>query len=51
MAIKKINKENIKNEARFLNELTALKTLDHPHIIKLFEVFEDQENIYLVQEF
>jgi calcium-dependent protein kinase len=50
-AIKKINKENIKNEQRFFNELTALKTLDHPHIIKLFEVFEDEENVYLVQEF
>lgn len=50
-AIKKINKDNIKNEQRFFNELTALKTLDHPHIIKLFEIFEDDENVYLVQEF
>ena len=50
-AIKKIYKDNIKNEQRFFNELTALKTLDHPHIIKLFEIFEDDENIYLVQEF
>lgn len=28
-----------------------MRTLDHPHIIKLFEIFEDAENIYLVQEF
>jgi len=50
-AIKTIAKANIKNEKRFLNELTALRTLDHPHIIKLFEIFEDKENIYLVQEY
>lgn len=31
--------------------MTALRTLDHPNIIKLFEVFEDDANIYLVQEF
>jgi len=27
-----------------------LRNLDHPHIIKLFESFEDQRNIYLVME-
>ena len=40
----------IKNFQRFYNEVNALKTLDHPHIIKLFEVYEDEVNIYLVQE-
>ena len=44
-------KENkIKNFQRFYNEVNALKTLDHPHIIKLFEIYEDDENVYLVQE-
>lgn len=50
-AIKKLEKSKIKNPTRFKNELTALRTLDHPNIIKLFEVFEDETNIYLVQEF
>jgi calcium-dependent protein kinase len=27
-----------------------LRNLDHPHIIKLFETFEDGRNIYLVME-
>lgn len=30
--------------------MNALKTLDHPNVIKLFEIYEDQENVYLVQE-
>lgn len=50
-AIKKLDRSKIKNPKRFRNELTALRTLDHPHIIKLFEIFEDDDNIYLVQEF
>lgn len=50
-AIKKMKKDKIKNHTRFLNELTALKTLDHPHIIKLYEIFENEHSIYLVQEY
>lgn len=50
-AIKKIAKAKIKNPQRFFNEITALKTLDHPNVIKLYESFEDEENVYLVQEF
>ena len=49
-AIKAIERSKIKNFQRFYNEVNALKTLDHPHIIKLFEVYEDETNVYLVQE-
>ena len=28
-----------------------MKKLDHPNVIKLFEVYEDTRNIYLVMEF
>ena len=49
-AIKAIERAKIKNFQRFYNEVNALKTLDHPHIIKLFEVYEDETNVYLVQE-
>jgi len=45
-----IKKAKIKNFKRFHNEIYALKTLDHPHIIKLYEIYKDEENIYLVQE-
>ncbi|CAI2359939.1 unnamed protein product [Moneuplotes crassus] len=50
-AIKKMSKDKIKNPVRFKNEIQALRTLDHPNIIKLFRYFEDKENIYLVQEY
>ena len=50
-AIKVIQKSKIKNYERFINEITALRTLDHPNVIKLYEMFEDDEKLYLVQEF
>jgi calcium-dependent protein kinase len=33
-----------------MNEVAALKTLDHPNVVKLLEIFEDQKRIYLVME-
>lgn len=33
------------------NEISLLKSLDHPNIIKLFDVFEDKKYFYLVTEF
>lgn len=50
VAIKRIPREKIRNYVRFLNEIAALKTLDHPNVIKLFEIFEDEDDVYLVQE-
>ena len=32
------------------NEIEILKTLDHPHIVRLYEVFEDESRYFLVQE-
>lgn len=49
-AVKQIARSKIKKIERFLNEVNALKTLDHPNIIKLFEIYEDTDNVYLVQE-
>lgn len=34
----------------FENEIAILKTLDHPHIVRLFEIYEDDLKYYLVQE-
>ena len=50
-AIKVLVKSKIKNYQRFINEVTALRTLDHPNVIKLYELFESDKEIYLVQEF
>jgi calcium-dependent protein kinase len=31
--------------------MTILKNLDHPHIVKLFELFQDAQNYYLITEY
>ena len=34
----------------FLNEIKILKDLDHPNILKLYEVYEDQKRYYIVTD-
>ena len=40
----------IKNMERFKQEIAILQQLDHPHILKLYEYFEDEKNVYLITE-
>ena len=49
-AVKTIAKGDVKNMERFKQEIAIMKMMDHPNIIKLYESFEDQRNIYLVME-
>uniref|UniRef100_A0A7S4QMT2 Calcium-dependent protein kinase 1 n=1 Tax=Alexandrium monilatum TaxID=311494 RepID=A0A7S4QMT2_9DINO len=49
-AVKSISKTNMKNIERFKQEISIMKQMDHPNIIKLYETFEDKRNIYLVLE-
>lgn len=49
-ACKTIPRKKIKNWERFQTEVDILKMLDHPHIIKLYEYFEDNKNVYLICE-
>ena len=35
----------------FFSEIDILKTLDHPNIIKVYEVFEDEIDYYLITEY
>mmetsp|Transcript_68247 Transcript_68247/g.172663 ORF Transcript_68247/g.172663 Transcript_68247/m.172663 type:complete len:536 (-) Transcript_68247:224-1831(-) len=52
-AIKVISKgqlNNQKNMEKFKREIEIMKVMDHPNIIKLFETFEDQRNVYLAME-
>ena len=49
-AIKIVKKTKILNAEKFKTELENIKTLDHPNIIKLYEVFEDKKYVYLVME-
>ena len=37
-------------EKSFKYEINILKKLDHPNIIKLYEIFEDKNRYYLIQE-
>ena len=53
-AIKSIEKSKlIENRGRdqFINEINILKIMDHPNIIKLYEVYEDDTYFHLVTEY
>ena len=45
-----ISKEKL-DQKKLLDEMSILVHLDHPNIVKLQEVYEDDENFYLVNEF
>ncbi|CAK79730.1 unnamed protein product (macronuclear) [Paramecium tetraurelia] len=49
-AVKVINKLNIKYKERLLSEITIMELLDHPNILRVFETFEDEENLYMILE-
>ena len=49
-ACKKLSKLNIKNLIKFRREVDILIKMDHPNIIKLYEVFESQNSLYLIME-
>lgn len=52
-AVKIIKKEAMNAEEResFKTEMATLKKLDHPNILKLYEVFEDTKKYFLVTEY
>jgi len=35
---------------RFIHEKEIINKLDHPNIMKIFELYEDQKRFYLVME-
>ena len=53
-ALKIIPKNNLRSgftDKDIIREINIMKNLDHPHIIKLYEFYKDEENYYLVNEF
>ena len=42
VAVKAMQKGRIQDYEAFKNEISILKSLDHPNIIKFYEVFEDK---------
>ena len=51
-AVKIINKKFLEAEeqAKLLSEISILKELDHPNILKLYEFFQDHKRYFLVTE-
>ena len=52
-AIKIINKYKLRNEEqkrKVVSEVEILRKLDHPHIVKVYEFYEDEFNLYVVME-
>jgi len=49
-ACKSISKTHMTNTDRFKAEISLMKIMDHPNIIKLYETFEDHRNVYLIME-
>lgn len=50
-AVKNILKTSLlKDNLEFVKEIAVMKAMDHPHIIKLYESFEDEKYFYLVME-
>lgn len=41
---------NSEHEKHFASEVAILKKLDHPNIIRLYEMFVEDTMYYLVQE-
>ena len=52
-AMKSIKKKSIlkEEEERMFAEMNILKDLDHPNILKLFELYQDENNYYLITEY
>ena len=53
-AMKIIPKSNINKDEtgrQLVDEIDILKNLEHPNIIKIYECFEDNENVYIICEY
>ena len=51
-AIKTIRKTRLyeANVNLFYNEIELLKSIDHPHVLKVYEAIEDDKNYHIVTE-
>ena len=53
-AVKTIHKKNLRSEEErqtFFNEVSVLRSIDHPNVLKLYEFYQDDKNYYLITEF
>ena len=49
-ACKELPKKNLSDYEGLMREVNLMIKLDHPNIIKLYEVYENEKNIYLIME-
>lgn len=49
-AVKAIKRKHV-DDVAFNNEISILRSLDHPHIIRLFECYYDNSFYYMIQEY
>mmetsp|Transcript_32711 Transcript_32711/g.5950 ORF Transcript_32711/g.5950 Transcript_32711/m.5950 type:complete len:99 (-) Transcript_32711:1031-1327(-) len=49
-AVKLILKSRVKRHELLLREVNILREVDHPNIVKLYEIYEDRNYIYMVME-
>ena len=49
-ACKELFKQKIADMAKFNNEIAIMKKCDHPNIINLYEIFEDNRHIFLIMD-
>ena len=51
-AVKIVKQERLEpfEKELLIHEIELLKRLDHPNILKLFEVFQDEKRIYIITE-
>lgn len=52
-AVKIIYKDqyDTQEQKKIMNEVEILRSIDHPHVVKVFEYFEDAQRIFIVMEF
>ena len=39
-----------KDQGKLLFEFQVLKSIDHPNILRIYEIFKDEKNFYLITE-
>ena len=49
--MKVVSKASDKFVKTIYDELNVLKSLDHPGIVKIFEYYQDEKNVYIVMEY
>jgi calcium-dependent protein kinase len=49
--MKVINKLTDKVVKTIYDELNVLKSLDHPTIVKVFDYYQDEKNLYVIMEY